>query len=293
MEASTYPDLEEFLAAPAAEVAKVAPATMVFAAGGTRRAAVLSGMSLTNEEYARWSRQRMVACFDLIFRHGIRHLLAPIIIQSNFSEVGYYRQQLLEWIDWGLTGKEAQDDYNRLGWRVRLIGAEAVPELMATAERLQMLTPAQSSHTLWFTVAPHADTPWSQLLAAAQRANAQTRQEAIQALYGEAIPPATLLLSFGKPSIFADLIPPLLMGKLECYWRQGFGYELDERLLRTILYDYAYLRATWQQDKTGRAEQVLLYREAWEQPPTIGLGMRLGPFWYPAPVTAPPHIDVE
>jgi hypothetical protein len=287
MDADKRPTLEAFLAAPLETVKKVAPATMVFAAGGTRRAAVLAGVSLTNDDYVSWTRRRLVACFDLIFRHGVQHILAPVIIQSNFSEAGHYRRRLLAWVEWGLASAEALADYGRLGWRVRLLGAGSIPELAGTAERLQQMTTTENAPTVWFTVATHADAPWEELLTAAQHAGARSRREAILALYGEAIPPATLLLSFGKPEIFPDLIPPLLIGKMQCYWRQSFGYELDERQFRAILYDYAYLRSTWQEDKTGRAEQVWQYRAAWERPPTIGLGVRLGPFWYPAPIHAP------
>ncbi|HXF63764.1 MAG TPA: hypothetical protein VNK95_19220 [Caldilineaceae bacterium] len=63
--------------------------------------------------------------------------------------------------------------------------------------------------------------------------------------------------------------------------------------MRTILYDYAYVRPTWQADKTGRAEQALKYRQAWEDPPVVGLGVRLGPFWYPAPIPPVPATPPE
>jgi hypothetical protein len=58
---------------------------------------------------------------------------------------------------------------------------------------------------------------------------------------------------------------------------------LDQRQLRAILYDYAYLRKTWKKDKSGRAEQALVERDLWERGNVLGLGIRKGPFWYPAP----------
>jgi hypothetical protein len=105
------------------------------------------------------------------------------------------------------------------------------------------------------------------------------------------VPLATLYLGSGKPQVFPSIVPPLLMGRVDCYWRQHLGYDLDAATLRAILYDYAYLRNTWQEDKTGRAEQVLRFRAAWENPPVIGAGVRLGPFWYPAPVDAVPAAE--
>ena len=71
------------------------------------------------------------------------------------------------------------------------------------------------------------------------------------------------------------------MGKLQCYWTLRPGFILDRETVRRILYDYAYTRKTWQKDKTDRAEKVLEDRDRWENAPILGLGRRVGPFWYP------------
>jgi hypothetical protein len=57
--------------------------------------------------------------------------------------------------------------------------------------------------------------------------------------------------------------------------------------LRTIFYDYAYLRPTWQEEKIERAKAASTHQKAWENGPILGLGMRLGPFWHPAPMSSP------
>ena len=51
-----------------------------------------------------------------------------------------------------------------------------------------------------------------------------------------------------------------------------------------ITNDYAYLRRTWRTDKLDRAYAGIAHQEAWETGPILGLGMQLGPFWYPAPM---------
>jgi hypothetical protein len=84
-----------------------------------------------------------------------------------------------------------------------------------------------------------------------------------------------------------ELIPPLLVGQVQGYWSQQPGYSLTEAQLRTIFYDYAYLRPTWREEKLERAREALVHRQAWEEGPILGLGMRLGPFWYPAPMVSP------
>jgi hypothetical protein len=98
---------------------------------------------------------------------------------------------------------------------------------------------------------------------------------------GEELPLATLYLAFGKPMFVPDLLPPLLSGDVQCYWTQRPGYDLDERSLRQIIYDYAYLRPTWTRDKSARYADVEAQRSLWEHAPTLGLGRRVGAFWYP------------
>ena len=279
------PTLEEFQKSSLAAIRAVAPRTLIFAAGGTRRGAALAGISPDGDEYARWSRQRMMSCFDLVFRHGVQHIFTFAIVDSQFQEVTEgYREKLIEWVDWGLAGPNALSEYAELGWRVRLLGTEGIQPLQETAKRLKHNTPDEYGHTLWWYVIPDLDAPWRWLLEAARESQASSRREMVQALYGEDIPPASLFLSFGKPMVSPALLPPPLIGCLQCYWLQRPSYELSESHFRNILYDYAYLRATWREDKNGRAEQALAHRTAWEEGPTIGIGQRLGPFWYPAPI---------
>lgn len=280
------PSVDEFLAASDEEIAKVAPVTMVYGAGGTRRRAFFEGIEPWSDKFIFWARQRILSCIHLIFRHGIRNLIVNVLTPDNFREVNRYQNQLLERAKWVVAGKESLDDYNRLAWRVRFLGTESVPELAATAKLLHEFTPEEGRHTLYWNIVPNEESPWQELLAAAQRSRARTRAEVVRALYGEDIPPATLYLAFGKPTILPEIIPPLLMGQVQSYWSQQPGYTLTETQLRTILYDYAYLRSTWREEKLERAKEALAHRQAWEEGPILGLGMRLGPFWYPAPMSS-------
>lgn len=287
MNTDSIPSLQEFLAAPIAEVAKVAPATVVYGVGGTRRHAAFEDIEPWSDHYVQWARASPVSRAELLFRHAIRNLIVIALTPGNLKEVDRYRAQLFDRAKWVIAGNEALADYQRLGWRVRLLGVEHVPELTATAALLQEATAAQSTHTFYWSVVPDGESPWQQVLDAVHRSQARTRSEAVRALYGEDIPPATLYLAFGKPMISLEIIPPLLIGQIQCYWSQQPGYTLSETQLRTILYDYAYLRSTWREEKTERAKAAVLHRKAWEEGPILGLGMHLGPFWYPAPMSSP------
>lgn len=278
----------EFLAIPKSEISSSVPQTMIFAAGGTRRSAVLAGISPNGNAYAQWAYDQMIACFELFFDHGVRHIITHAIIPSQYQEITHnYREQLLNWVDWVLAGPQAIKGYQDRGWKIRLLGAESLPEIMPITHRLQDLTAPSDAPTLWYTVTPTESSPWEILLEAVKRSGATTQTEAIIAQFGEYIPPATLYIGSGKPGVFPAVVPPLLMGKMQCYWTQRPGFILERETIRAILYDYAYTRKTWRKDKSGRAEQVLKARDIWQQAPILGLGVRLGPFWYPAPIPDP------
>lgn len=286
MEQRPSPTLEEFLSAPIEEVAKIAPATMVYAPGGTRRQAIFNGIEPWSAEYMAWALKRTIGCCTVIFSHGVKHLFTPLLISTNFKEVNRHRESLFQGIHKSLTGSTILSEYRRLGWRVRLIGAESVPNLMETAAKLRVATQTDASHTLYWLVVPDPEVFWQHLFSAVHSSQVKTRKEAICAMYGEEIPLATLYLAFGKPMISPEIISPLLMADLQCYWSQQPGYTLTDKLFRTILYDYAYLRKTWQEEKLGRATEALLHQKEWEEEIMLGLGMRLGPFWYPAPMSS-------
>lgn len=281
------PTLEQFLAAPAEQVRDVAPATLVWMVEGTRRSAALAGIDVQSEEYARWSLSRMTACVRLFFHNGVRHVFTPFLSPSHFAEVTpRYRERLFDYVALLAREQELLEPYIQNGWRVRLLGASSLPELRPTAEALARATP-HGEHTLWCSVVAESGAPWDELLQAAAQSGARTRKDAIRALYGEDIPLATMMVAFGKPLVSPDQVPPLLVGKMDCYWTQRPGYRITERELRTMLHDHAYTRRTFRRDKTGRADEALAFRRAWEEGPTLGLGIRLGPFWFPASTTVP------
>lgn len=280
-------DLDEFLNAPAVDVAKHAPKTMFWVAEGTRRGAALAGIDPLSEEYPRWSLLRLIDCVDVLFTHGVRHVFTPFLTPSHFSEqTPRYRERLFDWVALLVRDQDVRAELIRRGWQLRLVGGESLPELRETSARLAEIE-GQANHTLWMTVVAEDGASWDELLAAAHRTGAQNRSQLIRALYGEDIPLATLLLSFGKPVVSMDQLLPALVGKMDCYWTQRPGYQLTQRDLRTVLYDAAFVRRTWHSDKTGRAERAMDYRAAWERGPTLGLGQRLGPHWYPQAVEIP------
>jgi len=276
----------DFQNLPIEKIALIAPETMIFAAGGTRRRAVLAGINPISDEYPRWSFEQMMICFDLFFQHGVRHIITHAIIPTQYQEVTKgYQDNLIQWVSWHLSNSEAIAKFRQMGVRVRLMGAEFIPELKPLAEKLLNFPAGAGAPTIWFTVTPTATSPWDAMLTAIHRSGAKTQAEAIEAQFGEAIPPVSLYIGSGKPGIFPAVVPPLLIGKMQCYWSQSPGFITDAKIVKTIFYDFAFTRKTWIEDKSGRAEMVLENPEIWEGAPILGLGVRLGPFWFPAPVS--------
>jgi hypothetical protein len=293
MTSEAVPSLEEFLQLPIEEVRKVAPTTFIYAASGTRRAAALAGIPTQGDEYVRWSRQQLFRGIELLFNYGVRHLCMPMLGPSQFNEVtGKYQEYLWNWFANGLASPDALALYERSGWRVRIAFSQFIPQLREAGQKLRAATSQASEHTLWCFAIPDYSLPLQWMLEAAHQAQAYTPETAVKALYGEVIPSAEVYLSTGKPLLSTLQLPPLLMrGILQGYWNQRPGYSLDDHQLRMLLYDYAYLRRTWKQDKTGRAEQALANRRTWERAPILGIGTRLGPFWYPEPISAPIELS--
>jgi len=277
----TSAHLTMFLNGPVDQVAAVAPATVIFAPGGTRRAAALAGIDPHSDAYVAWSRGHMIACVERFFSLGVRNLFVTALQSPQLAEVGRYRERILSWIDDGLAGPATLADYARHGWRARLVGVDSLPELHGAAARLVASTPRQAQHTVWWYASTTPDGYWTQVLETVLRSQARTQADLIRALYDEDIPPATLLVSFGKPIIAADIMPVALIGDMQAYWTQIPGFGVDEQTLRRIFYDYAYMRRTWRADKAPRYANMEQQRAVWERGDVIGLGTRLDGFWYP------------
>jgi hypothetical protein len=276
------PTFEEFRSMPAAEIAPHAPRTVVFAGGGTRRAAVLAGIPVDSfsERLAEFSMHAFTETAGHFFALGVRHLFGVAFFSKQFAERGPHRAYMLEGTRYAL-GEIALPQYRARGWRARLVGYEQVPELAGLAAEFIRGTPADAPHTIWWTATASAEAVWERLIALAQ--GATTRAELTRRYFGEEVPPADLLLGFGKPFISPELIPPLLLGgETHTYYYQRPGYRLDEAEIRALLYDYRYLRRTWVADKSGRYRNIQAQRTFWQRNPVLGLGRRVGPFWYPA-----------
>ncbi len=292
MSVDNPPSLEEFLAAPPETVARVAPATAVYAPGGTRRSATLAGVSLNDDHYIQRVRAQLIENIALFFRLGVQHLIVPSIGPRNFKESGVYGQRLVSWLADVVAGPAMMAVYKARSWQGRVLGAPKLPLLAEAAVRVQQETAGLGPCTVWWYLVADNDDPWREVLALARQSGAQTQAEAICALYGADIPPADLYVGFGKPVIGTTMVPPLLTGEsLHGYWTQRPGAQLTEQVLRAILYDYAYSRRTWEADHSARYAQAHKYAALWDTDNVLGIGSKRDGYWYPNAFTIPPLPD--
>lgn len=275
---------DEFCVLSPQEIASYAPPSMIFAAGGTRRAAALAGIQ-DQDEYVKWSATQLLTCFGLFAKYGIRHIVTHAIVPTQWEEVTPgYREKLVGWIAGTLTNEKTIAAYQEKGWRETMIGVDAIAEFRPVVIKLrETFTPdAAYNLTVHYAATPTYDAHWRNLASTLAK-EWHTQDELILAHYKEGIPPIKLYIGYGKPVMSAAVCPPLLgaFEGMHAYWLQKPGFVTDERSILAILYDYAFSRKTWVNDKSERTAQVLKHRAEISQTNILGVGKRLGPFWYP------------
>ena len=272
---------EEFLEWPLVKVRPLAPETVIYAASGTRRSAVLAGISLEDDTYAQWTHAQMINSCDIIFDHGTRNVITVLATPSQFAEGGSYGERLMGWIQWGLTSQSTLREFSSHDWNIRVIADQSLPQLLEIDNELQAQNQEMRKHTLWFIAIRSESEMWSGALQTIIAQQAHTLSDAIHAVYGKGLSPATLFLGFGKPAIPTSLAPPLLGGDMHCYWSQKPGYSLDRKSWRAILHDYLHLRAVDSIDRQQRAKAISDQPLTWNDATILGLGARSGDNWYP------------
>ncbi|MCP4076079.1 MAG: hypothetical protein GY744_07835 [Gammaproteobacteria bacterium] len=240
---------------------------------------------ITNQDqYARWSAGQLMTCFGLFAKYGVQHIITHAIVPTQWEEVTPgYREKLIQWITGILSDPATISEYKRRGWRESFIGANTIPEFEKLQKTLSQEFPQKDYLlTIYYTATPSYNTPWTNLTPSL-KTDWETQDDLIYTQYKEAIPPIKLYIGYGKPVMSSAVCPPLLAAfdGMHSYWLQKPGFLTDERSVLSVLYDYAHTRKTWISDKSERTEQVLNYRDEMLQDNILGIGKRLGPFWYP------------
>lgn len=281
-EPTNIPSLEAFLAAPAAEVAAVAPATAIFAAAGTRRRAALE--RIPPETYSEWAIQGLGQNAAIFFRLGIRHLIVPLLSPGQIAEGGEYGQKVVSWVIDQALGPTLTTIAKDHGFNTKFLGPATKSHTgikQAQQELLERIR-APESPTLWMYVQQYYDEPWSEILNAAQSSNTHSRSELVKMLYGADIPSVRLFVGIGRLQLNTLIIPPLLFdATMHCYWTQRAGFYLTDTMIRRIIYDLTFSRNTNTLLRKERYQHVHQLRHHWDHTSIIGVGQNMSGFWIP------------
>ncbi len=267
---------DEFRDTPVEQISLLAPKSIIFAAGGTRRAAALAGI-MDQDEYVSWSFAQMIKCFSLFAKYGVQHIITHAIVPTQWAETtSGYREGLVSMVAKGLASEKSIAIFKKLGWKCCLIWDDHIQELATTGNNLNdTFSDEEYSVTVYFFATSTYGVHYENLLKAA-RPGATTQAELIQKQFGQEIPPVELFVGFGKPVISAVVCPPILMAEFaSTYWLQKPGYLTDEIDILKILYDFVITR------NPEVDEQTDLTLDEMHTDAIMGLGKRVGPFWYP------------
>jgi len=274
-------ELSTFLTIPRTEVQPVAPRTVVWAAGGTRRYAVLQGIA--GDDYYAWALERQLDGAALLLDHGVRTLFMPIIGPPQIREVGHYRERLLP-MQQLLISKPALLRYAALNCRVRLLGHETLPGLSDIATTLEQATANLQQATIWWVFIEDEHALVSAMLRAAVAAQASTWAEAVRAYYGEDLAPVDVFIGFGKLEA-GYLLPPLLGEQADLYWAESPSYAMTEADVRRIIWDHRFARQTWMAEKNQRYAGIVdsPLPDYYARHDILGIGQTIHGFWRPQP----------
>jgi hypothetical protein len=267
-------------------VRAVAPQTIILAAGGTRRDAILHAPEPDRWEKAfRWSILEGVQVYQRWFEAGVQDLFTCLIRSTQMREQGTYGRRLLLYAEHILNDLANQWTADPPPFAVHTIGHEWFPSLEAVLTQIRNVTAGLAGRNrVWWTFFDTPQRPYTFAINAIASHQVRSAADAIAVLYGPDVKPCQLYIGFGKPILSPELQLPFLIDEDEAQalWYQTPGYTgLTPQLIRRIIYEYAYVRSTWVADKELRYREVAANRSTWEQGHVLGLGSMFGDFWYP------------
>ena len=255
-----------------AEIVSVRAATAAVYLNGTRR--WFLSRSQNWEDYPAMTAAAHRELNQLLYVHGVQTLIQPLLGYDLLERGRDYLNMAVEpglmelvkpnYLDW-LHQLEVRVSFYG-NWQETLQRLEydaVVDSLMSLTEETQNYT----RHKLLFGV--FADEGLDRIVSLAQQI---TDGDALMtAYYGQPVAPVNLVIGSGQPAIW-DL-PLLDINKASLYFMQAPTFYLDQRMLRSILYDYLYHRVNDEAIYEGLSEQY------WQRYQVIGLGKQSQGGW--------------
>jgi tuberculosinol/isotuberculosinol synthase len=274
------------------------PNVCVFPINGTRRWFILE-YDLEHDEdfitkYLDIAGDRHIEIYKMIFDHGIDTLLTPVFGPDLMERPGY--AALAENALVRLANNRALVDfYTAYNVRVRFYGDYRkffcdtpyayIPDLF---DEITQQTMGNNQHRLFFGVCAGDATETVAEIGASfckETTCLPSKQQIIEAYYGEYIEPVDIFIGFDKFSVFD--MPLIATGDEDLYFTVSPSLYLEADTLRAILYDHIYQRTAEEPDYANiKDEDRRAIRQFYlmnrKQVQGIGSRGRAG-MWYPLP----------
>jgi tuberculosinol/isotuberculosinol synthase len=262
------------------------------------------------EEYRQAAGEQYVTLLRLLFEHGIHTVFLPLLVSKTRGRV--YLEQVLRYLPQVLVGQEFQELYEDLQVQVRFYGPyRSVLESLGFGETCQrMFTEVMHDNSddskrrvFWGLITPDAD-PDMEIAGCAvehyrRMGSMPSREQLLEALYGEQVEPIDFLITGGKFQVLTYL-PPLLRGQEDLYFTVNSPLGLTQSQLRAILFDNYYCRRHVAGNRPYQrfsprtlADMKALYDLNRESVVGVGRYHPEGQFWYPIPQVRLPETLVR
>jgi tuberculosinol/isotuberculosinol synthase len=295
------PALEKFLQLPTEDIAKLVRASgskaAVFPFNGTRRWFLLEyGRDFDEgnaaKTYVELTAQAYIATYKLVFDYGIDNIVAPVFGGEIMNRGEGYMREIGAGMSLLATHPAFLEFYKEYNIRVHFYGEyRKLLEQTSYAyicESFDEITRQTSHHTgrsLFYGVcAEDATESIAQLSVTHYQKTGKipSRRELIETYYGEYIEKADIFIGFEKLNVFD--YPMLGWGEESLYFTAAPSLYMSESQLRTILYDYIYLRPVQDPDYFTMPTEDFEYMRKFytaNREATFGVGEMVRGIWYP------------
>jgi tuberculosinol/isotuberculosinol synthase len=293
MDAKTFQNLS------AAEVAKLVRAAgsqvCVFPINGTRRWFLLEhGEAIQNDPikaYLDITTKKHIEIYKLCFAHGLDTLVTPVFGGELLNRGDEYIKLAIDGLSRLAVHPDFLSFYQKHKVRVHFYGdyrrqlaGTPFEYLCDLFDHICKHTARNNSHRLFYGLfADDATKAVAELsVRHFQKTDAiPSRSELIKLYYGEYIEKANIFISFEKFNVFD--YPMLGWGEESLYYTAAPSLYLNDRQLRSIIYDYLYLRPVQDPDYADMpAQDFELMRSYYQKnrEATFGVGEMRGGIWY-------------
>jgi tuberculosinol/isotuberculosinol synthase len=282
------------------------PKVCVFPINGTRRWFMLEHEVPEGADwataYCAAAAERHIELYRLFFDHGVDTLVTPIFGPDLLERGEEYAKVAMEGLSWLASDDRFLDFYRAYQVRVRFYGdhraffdGTSLAHLPNLFDRVTAETLEHVRHRLFFGVCAHDATgaiAWLAVAYHSEQGVVPDRRALVEGYYGEYVEPADLFLGFDRFCVFD--MPLLATGNEDLYFTVCPSPYLSAVQLREILYDQIYLRGrgevNYEQMEVLDLEVMGSYYRA-NMGRTLGVGLKRGGVWIPAPQVSLPEED--